>query len=132
MMNKEIFEIGAHCLLRIGNRFFAVVEIESVVPGVDLEVYVIIRIDVETARRLRNAGLEFCEIRDTIPRSSRDVNVEFKCIFITQRQAFALFDVEDDFDRAVFVRITLEEAERAIRDGAMRCTVIDARERHNH
>ncbi|MEH7401643.1 MULTISPECIES: hypothetical protein [Bacillaceae] len=126
-MNEEIFEIGANCLLRIGNRFFAVVEVESEVPGVDLEVFVIIRINMETAKRLKNAGLDFCEIRDNFPKNGNGVTAEFKCIFITNRQAFALFDVENDFDRAVFVRITLEEAERAIRNGAMRCTVIDAR-----
>ncbi|XRG80199.1 hypothetical protein V5E38_07810 [Rossellomorea sp. GAMAL-10_SWC] len=127
MNEKEIFEIGANCLLRVGNRFFAVVEIESEVPGVDLEVFVIIRINMETAKRLKNAGLHFCEIRNTAPRED-DVTAEFKCIFITNRQAFALFDVENDMDRAVFVRISLEEAERALRRGAMRCTVIDARE----
>ncbi|MES9684576.1 hypothetical protein CN514_00640 [Bacillus sp. AFS001701] len=127
MNEEEIFEIGANCLLRIGNRFFAVVEIESEVPGIDLEVFVIIRINMETAKRLKNAGLDFCEIRNTAPRNEDGVTAEFKCIFITNRQAFALFDVENDFDRAVFVRISLEEAERAIRKGAMRCTVIDAR-----
>ncbi|MGG1575348.1 hypothetical protein [Fictibacillus sp. NRS-1165] len=125
--SEEVFEIGANCLLVLGNRFFAVVEIESEVPGVDLEVFVIIRIDERTARRLNRAGLELCEIRNSIPRSRNRENVEFKCVFINRNQAFALFDVENDFDNAVFVRISMQEAQRLIRQGAQQCTVIDAR-----
>lgn len=131
MMNEEIFEIGANCLLVIGHRFFAVVEIESEVPGVDLEVFVIIRIDEETAIRLRRAGLELCEVVNRIPEATEDVTVEFKCIFINKNKAFALFDVEDGFDRAVFVRISLDEARELIRMGAPQCTVVDAREHHH-
>ncbi|SFE66835.1 hypothetical protein SAMN05428981_107154 [Bacillus sp. OV194] len=127
MNNEEIFEIGANCLLVLGNRFFAVVEIESEVPRVDLEEFVIIRINERTARRLNNAGLELCEVQNTVPRSRNGVEVEFKCVFINRNQAFALFDVENDFDEAVFVRISMEEARRLIRRGAQQCTVIDAR-----
>ncbi|UZJ78570.1 hypothetical protein [Fictibacillus sp. KU28468] len=131
MGTEEIFVIGANCLLVLGNRFFAVVEIESEVPGVDLEEYVIIRINERTARRLNNAGLELCEVQNTAPRSRNGVEVEFKCIFINRNQAFALFDVENDFDEAVFVKISMEEAKRLIRQGARQCTVIDARTNSN-
>ncbi|MDM5200514.1 hypothetical protein QUF84_22020 [Fictibacillus enclensis] len=132
MSSDEVFEIGANCLLVLKNRFFAVVEIESEVPGVDLEVFVIIRIDEQTAMQLHDAGLEFCEIVNRIPEATEGVNVEFKCIFINKNQAFALFDVEDDFDEAVFVRISLDEAKRLIRRGAMQCTVIDARNNNSN
>ncbi|WP_082635837.1 hypothetical protein [Fictibacillus sp. S7] len=132
MSSDEVFEIGANCLLVLKNRFFAVVEIESEVPGVDLEVFVIIRIDEQTAKKLHDAGLEFCEIVNRIPEATEGVNVEFKCIFINKNQAFALFDVEDDFDEAVFVRISLDEAKRLIRRGAMQCTVIDARNNNSN
>jgi hypothetical protein len=125
---EEILEIGANCLLRLQNRFFLVVEVESEVPGVDLEIFIIARIDEDTARNLADAGLEFCEIRNTVPKRRMGVEVEFICIFIDRNQAFALFDVEDGGDNAVFVRISLEEARRAIRRGAHLCTVIDVRE----
>ncbi|MDM5200513.1 hypothetical protein QUF79_21070 [Fictibacillus enclensis] len=127
MTPEEIFEIGANCLLVLGNKFFAVVEIESAVMDVDLSVYVIIRIDEATARRLHNAGLEFCEVTRTVPRERNGITVEFQCVFIQGNNAFALFDVENDFDEAVFVKISLSEAKRLIRQGAMQCTVIDAR-----
>ncbi|MED2970888.1 hypothetical protein P4361_01185 [Fictibacillus sp. B-59209] len=130
MTNEEIFEIGANCLLVLKNRFFAVVEIESAVPNVELSVYVIIRIDQQTAMQLHDAGLEFCQIQNSIPVATEGVNVEFQCIFINKNQAFALFDVEDDFDRAVFVRIPLDEAKKMIRRGVPQCTVVDARSHH--
>ncbi len=130
MTNQEVFEIGANCLLVLKNRLFAVVEIESAVPGVDLSVYVIIRIDQQTAMQLHDAGLEFCQIQNSIPVATEGVNVEFQCIFINKNQAFALFDVEDDFDRAVFVRIPLDEAKKIIKKGVPQCTVVDARSHH--
>jgi hypothetical protein len=40
-------------------------------------------------------------------------------------EAFAVFDVENDVDEAVLVQISLREAERLIRRGARRCTVIN-------
>ncbi len=129
MTTEEIFEIGANCLLVLGHKFFLVIEIESAVPDVELSVYVIVRTDEVTARKLHDAGLDFCEVTRTVPRARKGITVEFQCVFIDGCNAFALFDVENDFDKAVFVKISLAEAKRLIRRGAMQCTVIDARNR---
>jgi hypothetical protein len=131
MYQEEILEIGANCILRLKNRFFLVVEVETEVPGVELEIFTIARIDKETARRLLDAGIELCEIRNTVPKRKNGREVEFICIFIDRDKAFALFDVEEGGeDKAVFVRISLEEAKCAIKKGAKRCNVIDARDHH--
>ncbi|MFE1243555.1 hypothetical protein ACFW35_05430 [Fictibacillus sp. NPDC058756] len=129
MYQEEVLEIGANCILRLKNRFFLVVEIEADVPGVELEIFTIARIDKETARRLFDAGIEMCEVTNKVPKPNKGREVEFICIFIDRDKAFALFDVEEGGeDEAVFVRISLEEAKCAIRKGARHCTVVDARE----
>ncbi|WNB90955.1 hypothetical protein [Bacillus sp. NEB1478] len=129
MNQQEVLEIGANCILRLKDRFFLVFEVEADVPGVELEIFTIARIDKETARRLFDAGIECCEITNKVPRPTPDREVEFICIFIDRDMAFALFDVEEGGeDHAVFVKISLEEAKCAIRKGARHCNVVDARE----
>ena len=56
-----------------------------------------------------DAGVQPCEIRTSFPRSD-DVEVEFICILIVNRKVFAVFDVEDDTDEVVLVKISLEKA----------------------
>ena len=129
MFQEEVLEIGANCILRLEDRFFLVVEVEADVPGVELEIFTIARIDKKTAKRLLCAGIELCEITNKVPKPTKGREVEFICIFIDRDMAFALFDVEEGGeDQAVFVRISLEEAKCAIKKGARHCTVVDARE----
>ncbi|WP_458415385.1 hypothetical protein ACNQFZ_13150 [Schinkia sp. CFF1] len=125
MMNmQDPVTIGAHCILQVRNRFFLVVEIEVEAGNVEFEEFVFIRITRQEAMALLNSGVPRCEISRRIPRSD-ELDVEFICVLIVGGMAFALFDVENDFDEAVFVRISLIEAQRLLRKGAKRCTIID-------
>ncbi|WP_045519553.1 hypothetical protein [Neobacillus niacini] len=118
-MNNDVVSIGANCVVRIGNRFFLLVEIE--VEVIDLEEFVFIRISEQEFRTLIRAGVQRCTIADRIPRN----NAEFICVLIENGRAFLVFDVENNEDEAVLVRISLSRAEELIRRGAMRCTVIN-------
>ncbi|TDL64003.1 hypothetical protein E2R56_26515 [Rhodococcus qingshengii] len=119
MNNNDVVSIGANCVVRIGNRFFLLVEIE--VEEIDLEEFVFIRISEREFRTLIRAGVQRCTIADRIPRN----NAEFICVLIENGRAFLVFDVENNEDEAVLVRISLTRAEELIRRGAMRCTVIN-------
>lgn len=124
---EDVVSIGANCILQTRrNGFFLVVEIEVEANGVAFEEFVFIRISRREARVLLNAGVELCEIVSSRPRSD-DLEVEFICVFIVDGEAFALFDVEDNMDRAVFVTLTLAQARSLINRGARRCTVINRR-----
>lgn len=124
---EDVVSIGANCILQTRrNGFFLVVEIEVEANGVEIEEFVFIRISRREARVLLNAGVELCEIVSSRPRSD-DLEVEFICVFIVDGEAFALFDVENNMDRAVFVPITLAQARSLINRGARRCTVINRR-----
>ena len=124
MSMEDVISIGANCIVQIRNRFFLLVEIEVEAGNVEIEEFVFIRISRREATTLLDAGVELCEIRTSFPRSN-DVEVEFICVLIVGVDAFAVFDVEDDTDEAVLVRITLAEARRLIRRGARQCTVIN-------
>ena len=121
-MNEDIISIGANCIVRIRNRFFLLVEIEVKVGNVDIEEFVFIRISEREARTLLAGGIQLCTISNSIPDG---LEVEFICVLIVGGEAFAVFDVEDNVDEAVLVPISLREAERLIRRGARRCTVIN-------
>lgn len=121
---QDVISIGANCILQIRNRFFLVVEIEVEAGNVAFEEFVFIRISRREAMELLNAGVERCKISNRVPMMD-NLEVEFICVLIVGSEAFAVFDVEDDTDRAVFVKISLVEANRLIRRGARRCTVID-------
>lgn len=119
MNMQDVVSIGANCVVRIGNRFFLLVEIE--VEILDIEEFVFIRISEREFRTLIRAGVQRCTISNRIPTN----NAEFKCVLIIDGEAFAVFDVENNVDEAVLVRISLTRAEDLISRGAMRCTVIN-------
>ena len=116
-MNNAI-EIGAHCVVRIAGRFFLVVELE--VESLNIEEFFFIRISEREFRALLRAGVQQCTISNRVP-----TNGEFICVLIVDGEAFAVFDVENNVDEAVLVRISLERAANLIRRGARRCTVIN-------
>jgi hypothetical protein len=124
LSNTDPVSLGAHCVLQVRNRFFLVVEIEVEAGNVEFEQYVVIRISRQEAQALLTAGVMRCEVTNRVPMMD-NVDVEFVCVLIVDGEAFALFDVENNTDEAVFVRISLAEAGRLIRRGAHRCTVID-------
>jgi hypothetical protein len=118
MDRENIVTIGANCVVRIRNRFFLLVEIE--VELLDIQEFVFIEISAREYRALRRAGVERCRIADRRPS-----NAEFICVLLLDGEAFEVFDVEDDVDEAVLVRISLARAVDLIRRGAMSCTVIN-------
>ncbi|MCM3774149.1 hypothetical protein M3225_27430 [Priestia aryabhattai] len=122
---EDIISIGANCIVKIGNRFFLLVEIEVEFGNVAIEEFVFIRISEQEARILLAGGIQRCTIVNSLPRSCDDLEVEFICVLIAGGEAFVVFDVENDVDKAVLVPISLREAERLIRRGARRCTVIN-------
>lgn len=121
---KSTVTIGSRCIIKNLNRFFLLAEIEAKAPGVEIDPIIIIRITRFQAMRLLRGGLKLCPIRTTKPKATKGLTVEFKCVFIDQGRAFAIFDVENSTDEAVLVRISLQRARELIRKGARRCTVI--------
>lgn len=128
MKMEDVVSIGANCLVQINDRFFLLVEIEVNAGNVEIEEFVFIELSKREAKAVFRAGVEICDIRKRIPKSD-DLEVEFICVLIVDDKAFAVFDVENDTDEAVLVKISLDKAEDLIRKGAMRCTVI---ERHTN
>lgn len=118
MSAQNVVAIGANCVVRIRNMFFLVVEIE--VDAINLSEFVFIQISRREASILLAAGVKRCQISNRIPTG----NAVLTCVLIVAGEAFAVFDVEDTTDEAVLVRISLREAERLIRRGVRRCTVI--------
>ncbi|PFO08511.1 hypothetical protein COJ85_03200 [Bacillus sp. AFS076308] len=127
MNPEDVISIGANCILETRrNGFFLVVEIEAEAGNVEIEEYVFIRISRREANAFLNAGVQRCQVVTSRP-TSDNLEVNFVCVLILDREAFALFDVEDDIDEAVLVEISLAEARRLIRRGARQCTVINRR-----
>ncbi|OAH52925.1 MULTISPECIES: hypothetical protein [Bacillaceae] len=124
MSMEDVVSIGANCLVEIKNRFFLLVEIEVEAGNVEIEEFVFIELSKREAKAVSRAGVEPCTIKSCIPRSD-DLEVEFICILIVDGKAFEVFDVENDTDEAVLVKISLEKARDRIRQGARRCTVIE-------
>lgn len=118
MSMQDIISIGANCIVRISNRFFLLVEIE--VEDIDLEEFVFIRISQQEARTLLAEGVQRCEIVNRMPCGG-----ELICVLILAGEAFEVFDVENNVDEAVLVRISLRRAQDLIRRGVRRCTVIN-------
>ncbi|MDF2679158.1 MAG: hypothetical protein K0R47_348 [Brevibacillus sp.] len=121
--NQPIF-IGANSIARIGNRFFLIVEVEAKVPGVEIDPVFAVRITRQQARRLLNAGVMRTIIQNTRPQPSPGLEVEFKGVLFANGRFFSVFDIENSTDISVLVRISREQAQRLIRNGARRIKVI--------
>lgn len=120
---EDIISIRAQCIVRFRNRFFLLVESEVKVENVTIEEFVFIRLSEQEARTLLASGVQRCEIVNHRP--GNDLEVEFICVLIVAGEAFAVFDVENNFDEAVLFRISMREAQGLIRRGTRQCTVIN-------
>lgn len=123
MSLEDIISIGAQCIVRFRNRFFLLVESELKVDNVAIEEFVFIRLSEREARILLASGVQPCEIVNHRPWD--DLEVDFICVLIVDGEAFAVFDVENNVDEAVLVRISMREAQALIRRGTRQCTVIN-------
>lgn len=104
---ERVIRIGATCIAEINGRFFLLVEIEIGVAGEEIEQVIVIRITAAQAQALLRAGVERCTIVTEIPTSRAGVEVELICVFVVGNFAFLVFDVENNFDRLVLVRVPL-------------------------
>jgi hypothetical protein len=103
----SIISIGATCIAEIEGQFFLLVEIEIVVAGEEIEQVIVIRISAAQAAILRNLGIELCTIVTTIPTPTPGVEVNLICVFVVGNFAFLVFDVENNTDELVLVRVPL-------------------------
>lgn len=123
MSMSDVISIGANCILQTRrNGFFLLVEIEVEAGNVDIEDFVFIRISRREAQTLMNAGVKLCQVLERFPSGA-----ELGCVFIVDGEAFAVFDVENNTDEAVLVRISLAQARSLLSRGARRCTVSNRR-----
>jgi hypothetical protein len=58
----DIVTIGSNCIIKNGNRFFLLAEIEAKVPGVEIDPIIIIRVTPQQAIKLQRGGLKLCSI----------------------------------------------------------------------
>lgn len=104
---ERVISIGATCIAEINGRFFLLVEIEIEAGREEIEQVIVIRITAAQAQALLRAGVERCTIVTEIPTSRAGVEVELICVFVVGNFAFLVFDVENNFDRLVLVRVPL-------------------------
>ena len=83
------------------------VEIETVVMGLEVERVVIFRISAAEAAILLRLGVDRCQIVTTIPTGTAGTEVNLICVFVVGNFAFLVFDVENRTDRLVLVRVPL-------------------------
>lgn len=100
---NEISSIGANCIAEIDGKFFLLVEIEI---G-DFEQVIVIRISAALAAQLLRAGVELCEIVTTIPTPIPGTQVNLICAFVVGENVFLVFNVENETDELVLVRVPL-------------------------
>lgn len=117
MGTQPIF-IGANSVAQIGDRFFLIVEVEAVVPGVEVDPVFAVRLTADQARRLIQAGVMRTRIQNTRPQARPGLEVEFKGVLFANGRFFSVFDVENSTDISVLVRISRERARTLIRNGA--------------
>lgn len=98
----EPLEIGANCIVKIGGCFFLLVEIESEVPGVEIEAIVAIRISEEDANKLMKCNVKECKVVNKDPK-----NAEFLCILTIDGKVFRVFEIEDCKEEFVLVNSTI-------------------------
>lgn len=101
---NDIISIGATCVAQISGRFFLLIEIEIDVAGREIEEVIIIEITSAQAAALIAAGVMRCQIVNTIP-TGREVNLI--CAFVVGENVFLVFNVENEIDRLVLVRVPL-------------------------
>lgn len=119
---SEVLFISFSCIIKIDQKFFLLVEIESNIPCIDFDEVVIFKITKTQAEHFIAAGIELCRILDEIPTSTK---AEFVCVFIQDERAFLIFDLETEPEEVVLVRTTLEDAKRRLQHGQHLCRVID-------
>lgn len=101
---NDIISIGATCVAQISGRFFLLIEIEIDVAGREIEEVIIIEITSAQAAALIAAGVMRCQIVNTIP-TGREANLI--CAFVVGENVFLVFNVENEIDRLVLVRVPL-------------------------
>ncbi|WP_090108808.1 hypothetical protein [Cohnella sp. OV330] len=122
-MANPVF-IGSNCIVKIGNQFFLIAEIEAKTTGVEIDPIFAIRTTPFQARRLIRAGVMRCKIQTTAPRPSRGKEVELKGVLFANGQIFSVFDVENSTDVAVLVKINAAKAQQLISKGVRIIKVI--------
>jgi hypothetical protein len=103
----QAVRIGATCVAEIGNQFFLLVEFETIIMGMEVERVVIFRISAAEAAILLRLGVMRCQIVTTIPTGTAGTEVNLICVFVVDGFAFLVFDVENNTDRLVLVRVPL-------------------------
>ncbi|WP_352420797.1 spore coat protein [Proteiniborus sp.] len=100
---NEISGIGASCIAEINGMFFLLIEIEI---G-NLERVFVIRISAALAAQLLSSGVELCEIVNRIPTSTPGTEVNLICAFVVGENVFLVFNIENDTDELILVRVPL-------------------------
>lgn len=100
---ESLIRLGARCLLNIDDKFFLLLEIEI---G-EQEQVIVISITSDVAAALMSAGIEPCQVVTEIPTATPGTEVNLICVFVVDGFAFLVFDVENNFDVLVIVRVPL-------------------------
>lgn len=100
---QNLITLGARCLLNIDGKFFLLLEIEI---G-EQEQVIVIGITSDVAAALMSAGIEPCQVVTEIPTATPGTEVNLICVFVVDGFAFLVFDVENNFDVLVIVRVPL-------------------------
>lgn len=80
------------CIAKISSRYFLLVENEINLTGTAIRPIIAIRLNDDQARKLLDAGVEHCDITDSVPNSRAGVTADFKGILSIENQSYLVFD----------------------------------------
>lgn len=84
--------VVATCIAKISSRYYLLIENEVNLTGAAIRPVVAIRLNDDQARKLLEAGIQHCNITDSVPNSSPGLTADFKGILPIESQSFLVFD----------------------------------------
>lgn len=100
--------IVSACILRVGVRFFLIVEIAvGTTIGTEMTRVIIIKISADLAARLLASGVGLCTVQTTVPTTTTGRGLSPEYTFVVDNTAFIIFLVPNRTDRIIVVTIPL-------------------------
>lgn len=90
--SRILNNVIATSIAKISSRHFLIVENEINLTGTAIRPVVAIRLNDDQAHRLLDAGVEHCDITDSVPNNKSGLTSDFKGILSIENLTFLVFD----------------------------------------
>lgn len=114
--SRILNNVIATCIAKVSSRYFLLVENEINLTGTAIRPVVAIRLNDDQAHKLLDAGVEHCDITDSVPNNKSGLTADFKGILPIENHTFLLFDTTMGL---------LDEKHHIILVNAPLCPIID-------